>query len=52
MGIRSELAAFGAGGVALAAALVLPFTAACLAACGIFLSAGEILRSRRLAALD
>ncbi|MEA3201724.1 MAG: hypothetical protein QOE90_3152 [Thermoplasmata archaeon] len=47
MGIRSETAAFAAGGLALIGACVLPFTAACLAACGIALSVGEVLVARR-----
>lgn len=49
MGFRTEVAAFAFGAVALGAAIVLPFTAACLAASGIFLAVGEVLHSRRLA---
>ncbi len=46
--VRTEAAAFAAGAVALAAAFVVPFTAACLAAGGIALSVGEMIHSRRL----
>jgi hypothetical protein len=47
--VRPDTIAFGAGAIALVAACIVPFTGACLAACGIALSVGEVLHGRRRA---